>query len=157
MVQTFKNLTLRLFFCIILLHTSFAQAATGKEFITSVIYGTLAGTLVGAATLAFTSNPGENMNAVARGSSYGLYAGILLGLYVTYGVDDIEEVEVEQGPSEGDPFDPNTPLPEGNDSNSPDSGSLLQQVYKGFAIYPIVPQNAQGSVGIGVNLIHMQF
>src|ERR1700683_2808858 len=66
----------------------FCYAGSGKEFTTSVVYGTLAGTLVGAATLAFTSNPGDNLNNVARGASYGLYAGILLGVYVTYGVSD---------------------------------------------------------------------
>src|ERR1700733_4036630 len=71
-----------------LISPSMAFADSGKEFTTSVIYGTLAGTLVGAATLAFTSNPGDNLNAVARGASYGLYAGILLGLYVTYGVSE---------------------------------------------------------------------
>ena len=49
----------------------------------SCSYGVLAGTLVGAATLAFTEQPGQNLNKVARGASLGLYAGILLGLYVT--------------------------------------------------------------------------
>ena len=55
-----------------------------KEFVRSCTYGVLAGTLVGAATLAFTEQPGENLNKVARGASLGLYAGILLGLYVVY-------------------------------------------------------------------------
>jgi len=55
-----------------------------KEFIRSCTYGVLAGTLVGAATLAFTDQPGENLGRVARGASLGLYAGILLGVYVIY-------------------------------------------------------------------------
>ncbi len=59
-----------------------------KEFIMSCSYGVLAGTLVGAATLAFSDRPGENLNKVARGASIGLYAGILLGLYVVYGIPD---------------------------------------------------------------------
>jgi len=62
-----------------------------KEFMTSVTYGVLAGTLVGAATLAFTKSPGENLNKIARGASLGLYLGIGLGFYVVYGVDDGRE------------------------------------------------------------------
>lgn len=57
----------------------------------SCSYGVLAGTLVGAATLAFSDKPGDNLNKVARGASFGLYAGILLGLYVVYGVPNQEE------------------------------------------------------------------
>lgn len=65
-----------------------AKAEPMKEFIMSCSYGVLAGTLVGAATLAFSDRPGENLNKVARGASIGLYAGILLGLYVVYGIPD---------------------------------------------------------------------
>lgn len=56
-----------------------------KDFVVSCSYGVLAGTLVGAATLAFSDKPGDNLNKVARGASLGLYAGILLGAYVVYG------------------------------------------------------------------------
>ena len=81
--------------------------ASGREFVMSCTYGVLAGTLVGAATLAFEEMPGENLNKVARGASIGLYSGILLGLYVLYGVgdDDPEEYDkyIEEGlpPEEG--------------------------------------------------------
>ncbi len=68
-----------------------AQAEPTKEFVMSCSYGVLAGTLVGAATLAFTDKPGDNLNKVARGASLGLYAGILLGLYVVYGVPSAPE------------------------------------------------------------------
>lgn len=61
-----------------------------KEFVMSCTYGVLAGTLVGAASLAFTSQPGESMFRVARGASLGLYAGIILGLYVVYIVPSLE-------------------------------------------------------------------
>jgi hypothetical protein len=64
------------------------QVGPTREFITSVTYGVLAGTLVGVASLAFTTNPGENLNKIARGASLGLYLGIGLGLYVAYGVPD---------------------------------------------------------------------
>lgn len=66
-----------------------------KEFMTSVTYGVLAGTLVGAATLAFEDRPGDNLQRVARGASIGLYLGIALGLYVMYGVPGGDEEGLE--------------------------------------------------------------
>ena len=63
-----------------------ANAEPMREFIMSCTYGVLAGTLVGGASLAFSDKPGDNLNKVARGASIGLYAGILLGAYVIYGV-----------------------------------------------------------------------
>jgi hypothetical protein len=62
----------------------------------SAAYGTLAGTIVGAATLAFSDKPGDNLNKVARGASLGLYAGILLGLYVVYGGPSEDSDAAEQ-------------------------------------------------------------
>lgn len=67
------------------------QSNPAKEFIMSCTYGVLAGTLVGAAILAFEDQPGDNLNKVARGASIGLYSGILLGLYVVYIVPGEEE------------------------------------------------------------------
>lgn len=69
-----------------------------REFIMSCTYGVLAGTLVGAASLAFVSKPSENLNRVARGASIGLYAGILLGLYVVYVVPSMEDVPSDEDP-----------------------------------------------------------
>lgn len=75
---------------------SVSKADPARDFIVSCSYGVLAGTLVGAATLAFSDKPGENLNKVARGASLGLYAGILLGAYVVYGVpgDDDEAAAI---------------------------------------------------------------
>lgn len=79
------------------------RAEPMREFIMSCSYGVLAGTLVGAATLAFTDKPGDNLNKVARGASLGLYAGMLLGAYVIYGVpsgqpeDDMSELATHRG------------------------------------------------------------
>lgn len=72
------------------------ENTSSREFIASVTYGVLAGTLVGAASLAFTDRPGDNLNRVARGASLGLYTGILLGVYVVYivpgmGAEDDED------------------------------------------------------------------
>jgi hypothetical protein len=79
-----------------------AKAEPLRELIMSSAYGVLAGTLVGAATLAFTERPGDNLRNIARGASLGLYAGILLGLYVVYvvpGENDEEEPEGDVYPS----------------------------------------------------------
>ncbi len=65
-----------------------ARADSVREFVMSCSYGAIAGTLVGAATLAFTDHPGDNLNKVARGASLGLYAGMLLGAYVVWGAPD---------------------------------------------------------------------
>ncbi|MFK8139303.1 MAG: hypothetical protein AB8E15_13165 [Bdellovibrionales bacterium] len=75
-----------------------------KEFIMSCTYGVLTGTLVGAASLAFTESPGENLNRIARGASLGLYAGIALGIYVAYYVPDGDEIPLDDGlaPLEGE-------------------------------------------------------
>ncbi|MEQ1664587.1 MAG: hypothetical protein ABL927_04345 [Bdellovibrionales bacterium] len=61
-----------------------AQATPEREFIMSCTYGVLAGTLVGAASLAFIDKPGDNLQRVARGASLGLYVGIGLGFYTAY-------------------------------------------------------------------------
>jgi hypothetical protein len=106
----------------------------GREFIRSCTYGVLAGTLVGAATLAFTEQPGENINRVARGASLGLYAGILLGLYVIYVVpnqmrkDDLE--------------DPNLLPPEVNSED---------YSYK-WGVFPLIGQNGLDGAGLGLQL-----
>ncbi len=82
--------------------TSKSHASSSREFVMSCTYGVLAGTLVGAATLAFEDQPGDKFYKVARGASLGLYAGIALGLYVVYGVSDGSELEDETGlPPEG--------------------------------------------------------
>jgi hypothetical protein len=67
--------------------------SSSREFVMSCTYGVLAGTLVGAASLAFTDKPSDHMNKVARGASLGLYAGILLGLYVVYIVPGMEPAD----------------------------------------------------------------
>ena len=69
-----------------------------REFVASCTYGVLAGTLVGAASLAFADRPGDSLNRVARGASLGLYTGILLGLYVVYVVPGMEEPPSEEDP-----------------------------------------------------------
>jgi hypothetical protein len=93
-----------IFFALSISTSAFAAPAPveenpGREFIMSCTYGVLAGTLVGAASLAFTSRPGDNFNKVARGASIGLYTGILLGIYVVYIVPSMEASGEEPDPT----------------------------------------------------------
>jgi hypothetical protein len=67
-----------------------------REFIMSCTYGVLAGTLVGAASLAFVDKPGDNLQRVARGASLGLYMGIALGAYTVYILPGQIEKEEEE-------------------------------------------------------------
>jgi hypothetical protein len=94
---------------VVLFGSSGAWASPEKEFVMSCTYGVVAGTLVGAATLAFEDRPGDNLNNVARGASLGLYAGIVLGLYTVYylpGQLEKREQEALSGSNAGVKFFP---------------------------------------------------
>jgi hypothetical protein len=121
-----------------------AMASEGQQFFTTVVYGTVAGALVGVATLAFASDPGDNLMNIARGASLGLYVGIGLGAYLYY-------QDNNSTPS-------GTINPDGLPVDSDSPQSLLYKVKKdplnGFSIYPTVHK---GSVGVGVNLLSLQF
>ncbi len=75
-----------------------AEDDKSKEFLTSAAYGTLVGALVGAASLAFVDNPGDDLQRVAKGASLGLYAGIALGIYVTQFYENKPEPELGTEP-----------------------------------------------------------
>lgn len=96
--QTVVSGARRFLFVLILFSGLFARAEASqeKEFIMSCTYGVLAGTLVGAASLAFISNPGDHLQTVARGASLGLYVGIGLGIYTVYVLPKQLEKEEEK-------------------------------------------------------------
>ncbi len=137
-----------------------ADENSGKEFMTSVIYGTVAGTLVGAATLAFTDNPGDNLGNIARGASLGLYAGILLGFYVSSGPGESADREGHQEPVDEVPKDTTVTPDNPSSSTSPTpNGSLTPVVTKqeplyGFSVFPLIDHH---NLGFGANLIRLHF
>ena len=120
-LNLYPRLLARILFCIVIVGPFQPKAHADnpeREFLMSCTYGVLAGTLVGAASLAFTKKPGDNLNKVARGASLGLYAGIILGLYVVYVVpsgedeDPLDQVSLlvmptmsEKGAIDGAAFD----------------------------------------------------
>ena len=112
-------------------HSASANTS-GREFVMSCTYGVLAGTLVGAASLAFEDQPGDNLNKVARGASLGLYAGILLGVYVVYVVPGSDQPEIIEEP----PLLP--PLEEAS--------------WKRIRIYPMISKNGIDGVGAHWNV-----
>lgn len=121
------------------------QAEPAKEFMTTCIFGTLAGTIVGAATLAFTDKPGDNLNNIARGASIGLYAGILLGAYVLYVVPSGDEEEESSEESEGG--DESAPGREESAPEDEDAGIRLESVF------PMISKNQVDGVGVSVRLL----
>jgi hypothetical protein len=138
-----KLLTAILIFVALFRPTS-AHGSDGKLFFTTVVYGTVAGTLVGIATLAFSSSPGDNVMNIARGASLGLYVGIALGAYLYY--------------QDGNDSPNGTINPDGLPPQEGQPQSLLykskQLPLYGFSLFPTV-QN--GNVGVGANLLTLKF
>lgn len=69
----------------------YAQDPAVVDIFKDGFYGGLAGTLVGAAALAFTSEPEDHLNYIAIGAGVGVIAGTAYGIYTaTRAVAEIE-------------------------------------------------------------------
>ena len=132
-----------------------AQAEPMKEMMTMCTYGVLAGTLVGAATLAFTDKPGDNLNYIARGASLGLYAGILLGAYVVYGVPSEDSEGYQEPTGEGVPGQ-EAPPPEENEGASRKIPKTGPEYSFRPTIFPLFTAK-NGIEGVGVILTPLRF
>jgi hypothetical protein len=110
-----------------------AKADATREFLMSVTYGTLAGALLGTASLAFKDHPADNLQTIARGASLGLYFGILLGVYVIYGVsDDKDQLDNILPPEDDYGFRIRNPIvyPTLSDSGKFNGAAVQLTVYK---------------------------
>jgi NhaP-type Na+/H+ or K+/H+ antiporter len=108
-----------------------AQADDTRDFVMSCTYGVLAGTLVGAASLSFTNKPGDKLYRIARGASLGLYAGILLGWYVTSLDDGSGGYQEEDEEDYGVILEPTLQVyPLLSESGSVDGGAFKYSVLK---------------------------
>jgi hypothetical protein len=151
MKRIFRTFVLSLVFVSLTLAAPRAQAAAMREFVLSCTYGVLAGTMMGAATLAFTARPSDHLHRVARGASLGLYAGILLGAYVVFIVDP-------EGGENGD----EEPLPEGlgwNKSFQLNSSHQIRVVSQldrpSFELRPVISEHGDGLIIDGASM-HLQ-
>ncbi len=119
-------------------------ADSTKEFLMSCTYGVLAGTLVGAATLAFRDKPGDSLVSIARGASLGLYAGIALGVYVVYFVPNANDLPDPESPA-------NTPEDTPRKEEPLEEDAFFRPV-----IYPIFSENNRLD-GAGIDLKILSF
>ncbi len=138
--------------CAIVMSVVPARAEPSREFIMSSTYGVLAGTLVGAATLAFTDHPGDNLKNIARGASYGLYAGILLGLYVIYGIPEGggegADPEYQEPATPGTSDDPDyNPEDRSSDPQAPIDPSTSKPLLP--LVFPLISERGVEGAGLG--------
>lgn len=61
--------------------SAIAQDSGFKVLFKDVIYGGLAGAVVGVALLAFSDKPGDHLDYIAKGAAVGVIAGAAFGLY----------------------------------------------------------------------------
>jgi hypothetical protein len=77
--------------CITLSDVGYAQDPAVVDIFKDGFYGGLAGALVGAAALAFTSEPEDHLNYMAIGAGVGVIAGTAYGIYsATQAMAEIE-------------------------------------------------------------------
>jgi hypothetical protein len=116
----------------------FEQTGVPRIFWRSVEYGVGAGTLVGIAAITdFRKNFKLNVDdkSVARGASYGLYGGIILGLYLAYVVPNKRD---------DDPGAEGARPPEASES-----GSVLET--RSWVVPQVSPLwNLEGALGVQI-------
>jgi hypothetical protein len=64
---------------------------TGSIILEDALYGGIIGTLVGGAFLAFSDDPGDNLDYLAKGAAVGVIAGMLFGVYETTAFATIDD------------------------------------------------------------------
>jgi len=123
-----------------------AQPLNAKAFILTTSYGVVAGSLIGAASLALYSTPGDHLRNIAIGASSGLYMGILIGFYLLYGHSS-DVPEKGKGAPSVSPVTPNPGPPPGQDDNPIDLG-----LHEGWHLAPTIIVDQQGRTGPGLGM-----
>ena len=88
--------------------------------------GIVAGALLGAASLALTESPGDNLRNIAMGASIGLYLGIGIGVYQVYFSGDDEPPAKDTKPGAKPSTVPQNKTPDVDPENPIDLGAQPQ-------------------------------
>lgn len=67
----------------------------GSLIMKDTLFGTVTGAVIGAAIMAFTSEPDENLEYIAYGAASGAIAGMLFGLYEATAIVEIENGDMK--------------------------------------------------------------
>jgi hypothetical protein len=94
-----------------------------KEIVKDSIYGGLAGTVVGAAVMAFASKPGDHLEYMAYGAAAGALGGAAYGYFTSRALVEVDNGKVK--------FAIPTVMPDRKDSSRKSSVVLTTQFIKG--------------------------
>lgn len=94
-----------------------------KEIVKDSIYGGLAGTVVGAAVMAFSSKPGDHLEYMAYGAAAGALGGAAYGYFTSRALVEVDNGKVK--------FAIPTVMPDRKDSSRKSSVVLTTQFIKG--------------------------
>jgi len=94
-----------------------------KEIVKDSIYGGLAGTVVGAAVMAFSSKPGDHLEYMAYGAAAGVLGGAAYGYFTSRALVEVDSGKVK--------FAIPTVMPGRKDSSRQNSVVLTTQLIKG--------------------------
>lgn len=94
-----------------------------KEIAKDSVYGGIAGTLIGAATLAFAHKPGDHLEYMAYGAAAGLVGGATYGYFSSRALMEVENGKVK--------FAIPTVMPDKKDSSRTNSVLVTTQIIKG--------------------------
>jgi hypothetical protein len=100
-----------------------ADETVFKEIAKDSMYGGIAGTLIGAATLAFTRRPGDHLEYMAYGAAAGLLGGATYGYFSSRALMEVENGKVR--------FAIPTVIPDVKDSMRTTSVVVTTQIIKG--------------------------
>ncbi|MRR55749.1 MAG: hypothetical protein EG822_14805 [Deltaproteobacteria bacterium] len=94
-----------------------------KEIVQDSMYGGIAGTVVGAAVLAFTHKPGDNLEYMAYGAAAGVLGGAAYGYFSTRALVEVDKGKVK--------FAIPTVMPDVKDSPRKNSIVISAELVKG--------------------------